>query len=68
MVFPGGAEDHRQLRSAGLIGYVLHLSDWIGQPRVVVVGCGRMGTVRADACRLLGARVVALHDVDRDAA
>ena len=35
---------------------------------MAVIGCGRMGLVRADACRTLGARVVALYDIDPGAA
>ena len=35
-----------------------------GDLRLAIVGCGRMGAVRARACRALGAPVVAVHDVD----
>jgi predicted dehydrogenase len=36
--------------------------------RVLIVGCGRMGSVRAAACRSLGARIVAVFDPDLNAA
>ncbi len=37
-------------------------------PRVAIFGCGRMGAVRAEACRTLGAQVAVVQDTDEAAA
>lgn len=40
----------------------------MSRPAVVIVGCGRMGRVRAEACRALGVRIGVVHDREPAAA